>query len=347
MKKRLFISICIVCLIFLCASANAKKFKFNYASNVPQNTLRGQMETFYIEELESLSDGRIEVQTFWSNTLADLKEILQAVKSGLADIGAINCAFYPNRLLFSNGIMLAEEGPKKSKHMINTYNEIFSTIPEIRNEYLKYNQRIVYVYAGTPYSFSSKKYLSDVEDLNGLKARASSRWKMNNFKELGAIPVSVSWSDCYMALQTGTVDTVMTNVDAQHRGKLYEVAPNLWIWENLWLGVPYIITMNEDTYNDLPKDLQQVVEQARVNAQKRANTYYAEAKKKAIENMKAAGTKITYADDTDYEKWLSLPSIKENVDTWVKEAKKEGAEEPREIYSNIMSIIEKYIEKEK
>lgn len=348
MKYRILMS----CLTVFCmmtgglTAASAKNYTFTYATNCPENTMRGVAEKQYIEELEKLSNGRIKIMPYWAQSLVKGKEILKSVEDGVVDLGFININYYPKRLLLNGATGLLEQGPTEYVNMIGVYQDIYKKIPELTAEFKKYNQRPVYIYSALPYSFSTKEPLASFDGLKGMKARSSSRWKLADLGAIGAVPTSVAFSECYMALQTGTIDTVLTNVDAQSRAKLYEVAPNIMIVKEMWLAIPFMITMNEKKFQALPEDLKQVVVQAQKNAVKRFTEYYPQTLESEIKGMEAKGVKFTYASAEDIKKWVALPTNKTNQETWLKEVTELGAESPEKILETVFKINEEYLSKE-
>ncbi|WP_136799660.1 MULTISPECIES: TRAP transporter substrate-binding protein [Desulfosediminicola] len=348
MKRRILMS----CLTAFCIAATsasmayAKKYTFTFATNAPENTMRGVAEKQFIEELESLSDGKIKVVPYWAESLVKGKEILKSVQDGVVDFGFININYYPNRLLLNGATGMLEEGPTQYENMIGVYEDIYATIPELNEEFLKYKQRPVYIYSALPYSFSSREPISSFKDLKGMKARSSSRWKLADLGSIGAVPTSVAFSECYMSLQTGVIDTVLTNVDAQSRAKLYEVAPNIMVAPQMWLALPFMITMNEKKYQALPDELKQVVAQARENAVQRFTEYYPQTLEDEIKGMEAKGAKFTYASAEDMKAWMSLPTIEENLNTWSKEVTALGAKSPEKILETVFEINNGYLAKE-
>ena len=239
-----------------------------------------------------------------------------------------------------------EQGPTKYENMIGVYKTIYENIPELTKEFMKYNQRPEDIYTALPYSFSAKKPLTSIDDLKGMKARSSSRWKLADLAALGAVPTSVAFSETYMALQTGTIDTVLTNVDAQSRAKLYEVAPYIMVTKELWLAIPFMITMNEKKYQSLPDNLKAVIQQANENAVARFSEYYPQSLDNEIKGMEAKGVKFTYASKEDIKKWVDLPTNETNRQVWIKEVTEMGAANAKEILKKVIEINDTYLAKE-
>lgn len=348
MRRILFTCLAISLMIAGTAGVSlAKRYTFTFATNCPENTMRGVAEKQFIEELEKLSKGRIRVMPYWAQSLVKGKEILKSVQDGVVDLGFININYYPKRLLLNGATGLLEEGPTSYENMIGVYETIYNQVPELTQEFLKYKQRPVYIYSALPYSFCTKKPMTSFDDLKGIKARSSSRWKLADLGAIGAVPTSVAFSECYMALQTGTIDTVLTNVDAQSRAKLYEVAPNIMVVKEMWLAIPFMITMNEAKYQKLPEDLKEVIAQARINAVKRFTEYYPKTLNDEIAKMEAKGVKFTYASSADMKKWMALSTIKKNQNTWLSEVTKLGAHNPEKILKQVFEINNGFLAKEK
>ncbi len=330
----------------LSGAVMAKKYQFTFATNCPENTMRGVAEKQFLEELEKLSNGKIKIMPYWAQSLVKGKEILKSVQDGVVDLGFINVNYYPKRLLLNGATGLLEQGPTKYENMIGVYTEIYNKVPELTKEFLKYKQRPVYIYSALPYSFSTKEPLTSFEGLKGMKARSSSRWKLADLGAIGAVPTSVAFSECYMALQTGTIDTVLTNVDAQSRAKLYEVAPNIMVIKEMWLAIPFMITMNEKKYQALPDEIKAIFKQAQENAVKRFTEYYPQTLAAEIKGMEDKGVKFTYASAKDMQKWMNLPSIEENKKTWLKEVTELGATNAEEILMKVNEINNSFLAKE-
>lgn len=314
-----------------------------YASNGPEQSVRGYAEKLFLDEIEKQSNGKIKVTAFWSNTLVSGPETLKGIQDGVVDMGFINANFYPKAMPFGNAIALNVFGPTAGEDVVALYQELYEKVPALGKEFVKFKQIPVYFFATDSNSFASSRPLDDLSQLKGMKARASSRWKLADFNAMGATPVSVPWSECYMALQAGTVETILTSVESHHRGKLYEVGPYLWVWDKMWLATPYIISINQKKFQRLDKDLQDAIIRAgKIASEKFAKKYNADMKNE-IADMEKAGAKVTYATEKDYEAWQKLPTCESNIRTWLAEADKAGLPDAENTLKQIRAIVEKYL----
>ena len=329
----------------LCPAWAQAAVTLTYASNGPEQSVRGYAEKLFLDEIEKQSNGQIKVTPFWSNTLVSGPETLKGIADGVVDMGFINANFYPKALPYGNAIALNVFGPTTGADTVGLYQELYREIPALMQEFKRHKQIPVYFFATDCNSFTSPKPLSDISQLKGMKARASSRWKLADFKAMGATPVSVAWSECYMALQTGTVETILTSVESQYRGKLYEVGPYLWVWDKMWLATPYIITISEKKFNKLSKEQQEAVLRAGEIASEKFAKKYDTDMQEEIAAMQKAGTTVTYATEKDYAAWLALPSYEDNIRVWLEEAKKANMPDAEATFGRIRAIVEKYTAK--
>jgi TRAP-type transport system periplasmic protein len=120
---------------------------------------------------------------------------------------------------------------------------------------------------------TSTKPIDTPHDLTGLKIRVPpSQMNLSIFKDLGAAPVTMNSADLYTALQTKVVDGQETPLGVIETTKWYQVQKYCSITNHMWVG--YWMTFNGEFWNGLPKEFQDVVENAfskAVKAQRVAN----------------------------------------------------------------------------
>lgn len=314
-----------------------------YASNGSENTFRGEAEKLFLDEIEKQSNGKIKVTAFWSDTLVSAPEALKAVSDGVVDMAFINPLFYPKALPFWNAIALNPFGPTKGQQLVELYTKLYNEVPALKADLAKHRQFAAFIFMTDSYSFVSRTKLESVEQLAGQKSRCANRWKLADINAIKGTPVSIPWSKCYMSLQTGTIDNVLTSLESNHRGKLYEVAPYLWVWDKMWCGSAFLITMNQKKFDKLDKDMQEaIIKAGQIASQKFAEKFDMDIALE-IEDMEKKGTTVTYAKDSDYEIWAKLPSIEANFQTWIEEAQKDNLPDAENTVNQIRKIVESYL----
>ena len=101
MRSIKIFAVSVVLILGIAGLSQAKTYQFTFATNAPENTLRGVAEKQFIEEVEKLSNGSIKITSYWAETLVTGKEILKSVQDGVVDFGFVNVNYFPKRLLLN------------------------------------------------------------------------------------------------------------------------------------------------------------------------------------------------------------------------------------------------------
>lgn len=329
--------------IALASGAMAQSVTLNFATNTAPNNMRGEAETIFLEELDKASDGDIEIVPYWGSSLMEGAEILGGVRDGVADMGFVNINYYPNQLLLNSAYNLFPKGPSSYENIVWAFEQMYDRIPELDKEFMDQGQRIVYMYGVTPYAGVFKSPVTELEDMKGLRVRAASRWYLNLLKGVGATPVSLPWGDLYQALQTGSIDGVFTNIDGIHRASLDEAAPNVYFMPDLWLAIPFLITLNEEKWQSLTPAQQKAFDTAARNAQERFSEVWSGTIEQILKEQEDAGYTITKSGADEVETFATLAEVETNQQAWVKEAKDAGVENPQMILDQFGEVISEAI----
>ncbi len=214
------------------------------------------------------------------------------------------------------------------KCLPDIYPICFNEIPALKEELNKLKLKPIHTNTAQSVAVVSTEPFTKFEDFKGKRIRAASRWWLGQLKGAGAIPVSIPWGDCYMALQTGTIEGVYTN-------------------REFWVGMPFIYAINVDKWNKLPKAIQTQImavgESAAIRFQELHETEWA----KTEAAQKEMGCTITAASPTDIKKWVTMPAIKELQKKWLEEAKEAGITDADEILAKMKALLAEAIERDK
>ncbi len=128
-----------------------------------------------------------------------------------------------------------------------------------------------------------------------------------------------------MALQTGTVDGIVSNYDGMHRQKFDEPAKNILSGKAIGWSQPMYYAINQKKWDSIPKDLQEgILKASKITEEAFGDMYDAEFEKIVAEEKESGCTVNFYSP--------------EDVDGWADETCLEGL---REIFTN--ELIEKGI----
>jgi len=346
------ISIFLILSLFVCvsiASSSEKTIELTLAENTPPTGLKGEAAKLFIEEVEKHTNGRVKIEVFWARSLLSGKEILSGVQNGVVDIGYINPAYYPQRLLLNDSLATFPRGPIAYNNVSELIKRISEEVPELDNELEVLNQKILYRYLSSPMGFASTKPMTSFEDIRGKKIRAPSQWFLKQLQGAGAIPVSIPWGDVYMSLDTGVIDAVYTGVESIHRVSLEEAAPYIFTTNKyLWGCTIFLYTINKDKFNSLPEDIQlQLVEAGEAAGKRYGDLFDAEWDKILKEQEGMDNVVVNHFSTEDLQKWMDMPVIGELKEVAIKLAKEKGIENPEQIFEKLQIIFDETLARER
>ena len=133
------------------------------------------------------------------------------------------------------------------------------------------------------------------EDLSGLKIRTpNSSWRVAMFKEYGANPTPMAFSEVFVALQTGVIDgqeNPLTNIAA---AKFEEVQDYLSLTNHVYS--PAYPTVAISTFEKLDPEVQTVLAETAQEVAMWAREQGAKEEGELLEKLKAGGMEVNQAD---------------------------------------------------
>lgn len=271
------------------STAQAAEHNWRFANLYTRGTAFGEVYGNMAKNIEEMSGGRIKVKMMYAGEGVDTKGILGAVKNGLITMGA---TFQPmNAGELPAGIVevglpggSADVGQLSVLFHEKGWNEVLSKAYG--------EQGLVYLdpYIQPPVYLLTKKEIKSVEDFKGLKLRAPGAYG-KFVRNLGASPVSLTWSEIYTGLATGVIDgSIGSNLIDHRDGNHVEVAKYMY---RLPLAGAQVLPVfvNQKAWNKLPDDLKAIVRAATAVHAREQMTKSRLWESEAIADMEAKGMK--------------------------------------------------------
>ncbi len=310
-----------------------------YSDHDPAGAMRtGFNKDVWLPEIEKQTGGEVKIQDFFGGSLLGSKEVLKGIGDGVTDLGFAYPGHYPRQLLAHNIYNLFPRGPQKYSDMVRLWRKVNEEVPAFKAELKKANVVVLFYGAGLPAAFAGKKPIKTLADIKGDKWRAGSKWLLKYLGNAGAQPVAVPWGDTYMALQTGTIDGVLTNYDGLHMMKFDEVASNLLISKEFWFAVPLFHLMNADKFNSLPKNVQDGIMKAGEIAEAKFGAVYDAAFESVRADQIAAGYSVNELSPADVIAWENRGELAKLQAEWVAEAEKAGLANAAQVMEQVRAL---------
>ena len=220
-----------------------------------QSAIHAQL---FADEVTKRSNGRLTIEFYPSKQLFGIREVMGAITSGAVELG---------------GVVGVVSFPSINKNFnVASYPGLFNSYDQQRGFFLesqmgqqiwndltsKTNSKLImYNPVGPVMTFSSKRELTGVDAMKGLKARRLLKSEEPMWDAFEANRVSLPTGEVYTALQTGMIDTINSPPGS--------IEAYSW-WENLkFAQKPYqyfadaYIMANQSWFESLPEDLQVLV----------------------------------------------------------------------------------------
>ncbi|SJN53038.1 Lactate-binding periplasmic protein precursor [Vibrio ruber DSM 16370] len=280
----------------------AAEYNWRFANLYGRGTAFGTVYEDLAKNIETMSNGRIAVQVLYSGEGVGTSGILGAVRSGLITMGA---PFQPMHAgEFPAGVVEVglPGGTSDASELMTLFHER-GWGDVLKKAYA--SQGIVWLepYIQPPVYIITKQPINSIADFKGMKIRAPGAYG-KFLRNLGAAPVSLSWSEIYTSLATGVIDGSIGSNMIDHRdGNHVEVAKYMYPLPIAGAQVLPII-VNQKAWNKLPKDLQAIVKGATAEHAIEQLTKSKLWESQAVAEMEAKGLKWSpEPSEADKEAW--------------------------------------------
>jgi TRAP-type mannitol/chloroaromatic compound transport system substrate-binding protein len=221
-------------------------------------SLPGRIFLQFVEDVETNSDGRIDIEDFMSSSVVKSVETFDAASTGILDGDMTGAAYQTGKdpaFQFLGDVMGGYDDPMQMHGWLNEGGG-----REIADElYANYNMYLVGFWGQVPESLSSTKPIAGPDDLKNWKFRSPPGMETEIFERLGASPIVMDFGEAFTALTTGIVDGAdYAALNTNRSVGLYDIAKHATYPG--WHSMPSDhLVINLDKWNELPPDLQQVI----------------------------------------------------------------------------------------
>ena len=257
-------------------------YTLSFASTSATGSSRNlEVEEVLKEKLYEKSNGRLVMEIYPSGTLAGARDMLEALTSGIADIGMFLTPVFAGQFPYSDLYStpgLCYGTIEETDAVIREYSDVYAD--EMFSTDLKLCLRWS---IGTMAIFSVDE-ITTYDDVKGLTLRAASS-ALPFYESMGVGCVSMSASDVYEGLKMGTINATVTGYSGMKNNKLAEV---------ISYAIPMSVQTGEeamcmgwDTYNSLPADLQAVIDEVFAEMEDVVTAFTTADQMAAIEDAKS------------------------------------------------------------
>ena len=304
----------------------------NYANFPPAPTFPCVQMEEWKRKVEKRTQGKVLIQTYPGGTLLKAKGMMDGVIAGTADIGCLCMAYQPGRFPITNAISLPLGLPNSRVASLVLW-ELYKKYRPASFAKVK----VLTMFTTAPSNIMSKIPIRTLEDIKDVPLRASGG-AAQILKAWGANRVGMPMPETPEALQKGVVKGLFSSLEVLKDMKFAELCKYVTITNTA--VYPFAVVMNMDSWNRLPKDVQQVMEELGREQCIWTGTYMDNHVEEAVEwSQKTQGVEVIELSKEEKARWDK--PLEPIVSQWIKDMSAKGIP-AAQIVEDIKSMIKRY-----
>lgn len=240
----------------------------------------------YADDVAEATNGRVNIELYLGNSLGPAGDIWSMFTQGAIDMvhaGVAHAGSFPVTNIVQTPFVVSSPECAEAvmtalmnQGMLAEFTDnmhVVAFMPTLMQEFLLVSKEV-----------------KTVEDLSGMIIRASSTPLMTCVESLGSTPTSIPITDLYMSLSQGVADGTITSVDAADVFKLQDVCKYI-LDLPICTGMNFV-GINNDVWNSLPADLQEIMDQVGAEYQQKYLELNAQAGEDCLKSMTDGGAAV-------------------------------------------------------
>lgn len=283
------------------ATAQAAPLVIKFSHVVADSTPKGQGALKFKELAEAALPGKVEVQVFPNSQLFGDGKEMEALLLGDVQIIAPSLAKfdrYTKKIQIFDLPFLFDDMAAVDRFQASAAGR--GLLDSMKAKGI---QGLAYWHNGLKQMSDNKDKLVRPEDIKGLKFRIQASDVLEaQFRQLGANPQKLAFSEVYQALQTGVVDGAENPWSNIYSQKFHEVQKTIAYTNHGVLD--YMVITNAGWWDGLPADIREALQKAMAGATEHANKLAADINERDRQRIADAGkAKIQTLSKDDLAAW--------------------------------------------
>jgi TRAP-type transport system periplasmic protein len=269
--------------------AEEKVIKLKYSNLFPPSHRNSVLSDQWGKEIEKRTNGRVKIVYFPGNTLTPPTQTYDSVVKGIADVGQSLVGYAPGRFPLTE-VLALPLGYTSGFQATKLTNEFYKKFTPKEFD----DTQVMYLHGHGPGLVHTKKVISSLDDVRGLRIKANAE-NAAIVSTLGGAPVSLPITETYDGLQKGLVDGVLLPIEPIKGWKFSDMIKTIVENYGMAYTAPIFVVMNKDKWKSLPKDVQEIIMQVNAEWIEKQALQWNELDKEAREFCIQKGIKIAKA----------------------------------------------------
>ena len=275
------------------SGAQAQEHTLRIQTHFSAESLNGQNAAQFVNDVETMSGGRIKIEMFYSSSVVKSTETFDAAVSGVLDGDMTGGAYQTGKnaaFQFVGDIMGGYNTPWEQYSWLY-YGGGMELAQELYNAY---EMQLIGWWIPGQETMSSTSPLAGPADLKDWKFRSPPGLETEIFAEMGASPIVMDFGEIFTALETGIIDGAdASNITTNESLGLYDLAEHA-TYPGFHSMPSDHLALNKEVWDGLPDDLKRIIEVAMEKLSFRNSLSFQVATGETASNL--AGKGITLYD---------------------------------------------------
>jgi len=307
--------------------------ELSYSVFFPPSHIQCKTAQAWAEEIEKRTAGKVKITVYPAGTLTKAPQCYEGVVTGVSDIGMSCFAYTRGRFPLLEGLDLPLGYPnglvatRVATEMVRKYQ------PEEVS-----GVQVLYVHAHGPGILASRKPVQKLEDMAGLKVRATGL-SSKIVQSLGGTPLAMSQPETYEALQKGVVDATFCPIETLKGWKQGEVIDSVTETSVIGYTTSMFVVMNKGVWDRLSPELQKVFMDVSDEWVAKHGQAWDQADREGEAFVKELQREIVTLSDEEQQRWQT--AVQPILDEYVTKTAEENLP-GKQFLADLQGLIEKY-----
>ncbi len=208
----------------LAGTAFAQETTLRIQTHYGPETLSGKNAAMFVDDIQTMSNGEIKVEMFYSSSVVKSVETFDAAATGILDCDMTGGAYQTGKnpaFQFVGDIMGGYDTPYQQLSWLL----LGGGMEAAQKLYNAYDMQLIGWWVVGQEALSSTKPIASPADFKDWKFRSPPGMETKIFEKLGASPIVMDFTEVFTALETKIIDGADASILANNKGMgLYDIA---------------------------------------------------------------------------------------------------------------------------
>ena len=250
------------------------------------------------QDVSEATNGEVVIEVYPAAQLGGDREMAEGLGLGTIEMGL----FGTGALQVLDKRLIVEELPYAWPTREHAYRALDGKLGEALADVLREKNitTLSWWESGYRHITNSVRPIETPEDLQGIKLRVpEAELRVDTFRQLGALPTPMAFSEVFTALQQGAVDGQENPLATIHASKFYEVQDHLALSGHIWGSA--VLTISDRAWNRLSEEQQKLLQEAAEKWKIEERQMIVESDEQLLTELEAAGVQITRPDAAAFQ----------------------------------------------